>query len=134
MCNIESIVAVAGEHIHPYLSYLPGLIDLIGRTRLYVSSWVRQFYATLWIDPHHKFIHFAFGGRDYRLTSTRVREILRLQEQPVRLHEVCYGLIAPPDALMVVWCLLQTWFVTVSQSPLTRDRGGTPMISLPLLE
>ena len=47
VCNIESIVAAAGEHIHPYLSYLPGLIDLLGRTGLYVPSWVRQFYASL---------------------------------------------------------------------------------------
>ena len=29
VCNIESIVAAAGEHIRPYLSYLPGLIDLL---------------------------------------------------------------------------------------------------------
>ena len=32
MCNIESIVAAAGEHICPYLTYLPGLTDLIGQT------------------------------------------------------------------------------------------------------
>ena len=133
MCNIESIVAAAREHIRPYLAYLPGLVDLIGRTRLYVPSWVCQFYASLWIDPHHRFIHFAFRGRGYRLTSTRVREILRLQEQPVKLHEVCYGQTTTPDALMVVWYLLRTWFVTVSQSPLARGRGGTPVISLPLL-
>ena len=75
----------------PYLAYLPGLTDLLGRTCLYVPSWVRKFYATLWIDPQHRFIHFAFRGRDYRLMSFRVREILRLQEQPVRLHVVCYG-------------------------------------------
>ena len=91
VCNIESIVAAAREHICPYLAYLPGLTDLLGWTGLYVPSWVRQFYATLWIDPQHRFIHFAFRGRDYRLMSTRVREILRLQEQPIRLHEVCYG-------------------------------------------
>jgi len=30
VCNIESIVAAAGEHIRPYLSYLPGLTDLLG--------------------------------------------------------------------------------------------------------
>ena len=47
VCNIESIVAVAGEYIRPYLSYLPGLTDLLGRTGLYVPSWVRQFYTTL---------------------------------------------------------------------------------------
>ena len=28
--------------------------------------------------------------------NTRVREILRLQEQPIRLHEVCYGQTTPP--------------------------------------
>ena len=78
MCNIESIVAAVGEHICPYLTYLPGLTYLIGWSGLYVLSWVRQFYATLWIDPQHRYIHFAFRGRDYRLTSTRVREILRL--------------------------------------------------------
>ena len=78
VCNIESIVVVAREHIRPYLSYLLGLIDLLGRTGLYVPSWVCEFYATLWIDPQHRFIHFAFRGRDYRLMSFRVREILRL--------------------------------------------------------
>ena len=80
VCSIESIIAAAGEHICPYLAYLPRLTDLIGWTRLYVPSWVWWFYASLFIDPHHHFIHFAFCGRDYRLTSTRAREILRLQE------------------------------------------------------
>ena len=81
MCNIESIVVVAREHIRPYLSYLLGLTDLLGQTGLYVSSSVREFYATLWIDPQHRFIHFAFRGRDYMLMSFRVREILRLLGQ-----------------------------------------------------
>ena len=39
--NIESIVAAAGEHIRPYLAYLPGLTDLLRWTVLYVPSWVR---------------------------------------------------------------------------------------------
>ena len=91
ICSIEAIVAAAREQIRPHLSYLPGLTDLLGRTGLYVPSWVHQFYASLFIDLHHNFIHFAFRGRDYRMTSTRAREILRLQEQPIRLHEVCYG-------------------------------------------
>ena len=94
--NIEAIVTAAGEHIRPYLAYLSGLTDLIGQTGLYVPSWVRQFYASLYIDPHHNFIHFAFRGRDYRMMSQRAREILRLQEQPVKLHEVCYGQAEPP--------------------------------------
>ena len=78
VCSIEAIVAAAGEQIRPHLSYLSGLIDLLRRTGIYVLSWVREFYATLWIDPGHKFIHFAFIGHDYRLMSFRVREILKL--------------------------------------------------------
>ena len=78
VCSIEAIVAAAGEQIHPHLSYLPGLTDLLGRIGRYVPSWVREFYASLFIDPGHRFIHFAFRSRDYRLMSFRVREILRL--------------------------------------------------------
>ena len=51
VCSIEAIVAAGGEHIRPYLSYLPGLTDLLEWTGLYVPSWVREFYATLLIDP-----------------------------------------------------------------------------------
>ena len=36
VCSIESLVAAAGEQIRPHLSYLPGLIDLLGRTGRYV--------------------------------------------------------------------------------------------------
>ena len=75
---MESIMAAVGEHIRPYLSYLLGLADLIGWTGVYVPSWVRQFYASLYVDPHHNFIHFAFNGRDYRVRSSRAQEILRL--------------------------------------------------------
>ena len=66
VCSIEALVA-AGEQIHPHLSYLPGLTDLLGWTGRYVPSWVREFYSSLWIDPGHRFIHFAFRGCDYRL-------------------------------------------------------------------
>ena len=41
VCSIEAIAAAAREHICPYLTYLSGLADLIGRTGLYVPSWVR---------------------------------------------------------------------------------------------
>ena len=64
---LESLVVAAGEQIHPHLSFLPGLSDLLGQTGRYVPSWVYEFYSFLWIDPSHRFIHFAFRGRDYRL-------------------------------------------------------------------
>ena len=47
VCSIEAIVAAAGEQIRPHLSYLPGLIDLLGRTGRYVPSWVCEFYSSL---------------------------------------------------------------------------------------
>ena len=67
VCLLEAIVAIIGEQIHPYLSYLPGLADLLGRTGWYVPSWVREFYTSLWIDPRHRFIHFAFKVCNYKL-------------------------------------------------------------------
>ena len=67
VCSIESLVAVVGEQIRPHLSYLLGLIDLLGWIGRYVPSWVCEFYTSLWIDPRHRFIHFAFRCRDYRL-------------------------------------------------------------------
>ena len=96
MCHIRDIVAVAGEQIRPYLTYLPGLADLMGRSGSYVAEWVRQFYASLWIDPGHRFIHFAVGGRDHRLYGNRAREILMVPDDSIKLHQVCYGQTAPP--------------------------------------
>jgi hypothetical protein len=95
MCSLEAIVGVAGEHIRPHLSYLPGLVDLLGRTGKYIPSWVRELYASLWIDPRQRYIHFAFRGRDYRLQSSRAREILRILESSIKLHEIFYGQIEP---------------------------------------
>jgi hypothetical protein len=89
-------VAVVGEQIRLHLSYLPGLIDHLRRTGRYILEWVREFYSSLWIEPRHRFIHFAFRGRDYRLQSSRAREILRLLESPVRIHEIRYGQTEPP--------------------------------------
>ena len=67
VCSIDSLVAAIGEQIHPHLSHQPGLLDLLGWTGRYILSWVHEFYSSLWIDPRHRFIHFAFRGHDYRL-------------------------------------------------------------------
>jgi hypothetical protein len=75
---------------------MPGLADLLGQTNRYVPSWVREFYASLWIDPGHRYIHFAFRGCDYRLPSSRATEILRILDSSTRLHEICYGQTEPP--------------------------------------
>jgi hypothetical protein len=78
------------------LSFLPGLSDFLGRTGAYCRTWVREFYSSLWIDPAHEFIHFAFRGRDRILYSTRVRDILRLPASEMKIHQLCFGQTSPP--------------------------------------
>jgi hypothetical protein len=87
---------VVGEQLRPHLSFLPGLSDFLGRTRAYCGTWVREFYSSLWIDPAHEFIHFAFRGHDCRLYSTRVREILRLPASETKIHQLCFGQTSLP--------------------------------------
>jgi hypothetical protein len=81
---------VVGEQLRPHLSFLPGLLDLLGRTGAYCGTWVREFYSSLWIDPAHEFIHFAFRGHDRRLYNTRVQEILRLSALEIKIHQLCF--------------------------------------------
>jgi hypothetical protein len=86
---------VVGEQLRPHLSFLPGLSDLLGWTRAYCGTWVREFYSSLWINPAYEFIHFSFRGHDHRLYSTRVREILRLLALETKIHQLCFGQTAP---------------------------------------
>jgi hypothetical protein len=86
---------VGGEQLRPHMCFLPRLSDLLGRTAAYYGTWVREFYSSLWIDLAHEFIHFAFRGRDRRLYSTRVREIVRLPASETKIHQLCFGQTAP---------------------------------------
>jgi hypothetical protein len=79
--SLEAIVQVTGEEIHPHLTYLEGLADLLGRSEKYIPSWIREFYASLWVDPAHRYLHFAFRGRDYRIQSVEACDILRIPFQ-----------------------------------------------------
>ena len=56
VCHLEAIVVAGGEQVRPHLTFLHGLVDLLGQTGGYIASWVREFYASLWIAP----IYFAF--------------------------------------------------------------------------
>jgi hypothetical protein len=60
VCRLEALVEVVGEQLRPHLSFLPGLSDFLGWTGASCGTWVREFYSSLWIDPAHEFIHFAF--------------------------------------------------------------------------
>jgi len=89
----------------------------------------------LWIDPRHKFIHFAFRGHDYRLQSQRVREILRIPESPIWIHKIYYGETEPqrcphgglvPPIDLVRACVTKSFGEESSQTP--RDRTPTARI------
>lgn len=96
VCPIRHIVAAGGADIRQYLDYLPGLTDLLGRVGEYIEYWVREFYATLWIDRAHEDIHFSFRGQHHRLTSDQARQRLRLTPSANRLHTLCYKDKQPP--------------------------------------
>jgi hypothetical protein len=59
---LQSIVDLIREDVRTYLSTVPGLVDLVGRSGSYVLSWVRQFFPTVWIHPDHSMISFSFLG------------------------------------------------------------------------
>ena len=87
----------AGTHeISQCITYLPGLEELMCRSRLYMNEWVRVFYAIVWVDPSHEFIQFHFEGETYRILAFEIRELYSFPETPVRLHSLCYGAADPP--------------------------------------
>jgi hypothetical protein len=108
VCALEAIVAAGGEQVRPHLTYLPSLANLLGWTGRYVASWVRDSYASLWIDLSYRYIHFAFRGRDRMLYSTRVQEILRILESATRIHQLCTDRPSHRGALTAEQCHPQT--------------------------
>jgi hypothetical protein len=87
---------LVGEEVCTYLQTVPGLTDLVQWSGLYVLSWVREFFATLWIHPDHTGISFSFLGEQREISSARARELLRIPLQTVRLHQLCYPGVVPP--------------------------------------
>jgi hypothetical protein len=123
---------VVGEQLRPHLSFLPGLSDLLGWTGAYCGTWVREFYSSLWIDPAHEFIHFAFRGHDRRLYSTRVREILRLPALETKIHQLCFGHTSPPrrphEGTVPPTDLIRPYF----REPFGKGSRRTPAILTPI--
>jgi hypothetical protein len=79
-----------------YIDYLLGLTDLIGRSGSYVTSWILEFYATIWINPDHLEIAFSFLGQRVDISSARAREILRIPHNANKIHRLCFPDAEPP--------------------------------------
>ena len=54
-------------------------------------SWVRQFYATVWIHPEHDYIAFMLHGRPERMSYNRLKQLLRVDTSDRKLHQIVYG-------------------------------------------
>jgi hypothetical protein len=60
-----------------------------------------MFYATAWIAPERRAVHFMFGGQDFGLTRATIGEILGVDLVDVSLHERVYGDADPPRRALI---------------------------------
>ena len=60
-----------------------------------------MFYATAWIAPEHRAVHFMFGGQVFGLTRATIAEILGVDLVDVSLHERVYGDADPPRRALI---------------------------------
>ena len=60
-----------------------------------------MFYATAWIAPERRAVHFMFGGQDFGLSRETIAGILGVDLVDVSLHERVYGDSDPPRRAMV---------------------------------
>jgi hypothetical protein len=54
------------------------------------------FYATVWIDPDHQWLHFRFEREDVTLHANQIHQLFGFLESSTRLHSLCYGTSDPP--------------------------------------
>ena len=52
----DELEGATGVPIRPLFERFPGFVHLFSEVDRIVISWVRQFYATVWIHPEHDFI------------------------------------------------------------------------------
>ena len=55
--DLEYLANTVGQDIRPYLTYVPGLVDLLALPSAYVEDWVHEFNASVWIAPDHSYIY-----------------------------------------------------------------------------
>ena len=58
----DELERVAGIPIWPLFERFPGFVHLFNEVDRIVISWVRQFYAIVWIHLEHDYIAFMLHG------------------------------------------------------------------------
>ena len=59
----DKLERAAGIPIRPLFEWFPGFVHLFSEVDRIVISWVRQFYAIVWIHPKHDYIDFMLHGQ-----------------------------------------------------------------------
>jgi hypothetical protein len=94
--------AAGGADVREHFAHFRGLLRLLSIERhRYIEDWVRVFYATAWIAPERRAIHFMFGGQVFGLSRATLAGILGVDLVDVSLHEMVYGDADPPRRAMI---------------------------------
>ena len=121
-------IAGGGADVREHFSHFRGLPRLLemGHNR-YIEDWVRVFYATAWIAPERRAVHFMFGGQVFGLTRATIAGILGVDLVDVSLHERVYGDADPPRRALIggiapsheaiFWCFRQPFPASYARVP-----------------
>ena len=94
--------AAGGADVREHFAHFRGLPRLLEMEQnRYIEDWVRVFYATAWIAPERRAVHFVFGGQVFGLSRATIAGILGVDLVDVSLHEMVYGDADPPCRAMI---------------------------------
>jgi hypothetical protein len=94
--------AAGGADVREHFAHFRGLPRLLSIERnRYIEDWIRVFYATAWIAPERRAVHFMFGGQVFGLSRATLAGILGVDLVDVSLHEMVYGDADPPRRAMI---------------------------------
>ena len=94
--------AAGGADVREHFAHFRGLPRLLQiEQNRYINDWVRVFYATAWIAPERRVVHFVFGGQVFGLSRATIAGILGVDLVDVSLHEMVYRDSDPPRRAMI---------------------------------
>jgi len=92
----DELERAAGIPIWPLFERFLGFVHLFSEVDRIVISWVRQFYATMWIHLEHDFNGFMLNDWQERLYYSRLQQLLGVDTSDMKLHQIVYGDALPP--------------------------------------
>src|SRR6185312_11801848 len=94
--------AAGGADVREHFAHFRGLPRLLQiEQNRFIEDWVRVFYATAWIAPERRAVHFVFEGQVFGLSRATLAGIPGVDLVDVSLHEMVYGEADPPRRAMI---------------------------------